>query len=107
MKNYKQRGEVLDFVVPAAGVKSGDLVIAGALVGVAVCDGVKDDVVAVNLTGVYELLKANVAITQGAAVYWDATNKNVTTTAAGNTLIGNAMNAEIAAATTVQVRIKN
>lgn len=107
MKNFRQRGEVLDYVVPAGTVKSGSLILAGALVCVATCDGVKDDVIACNLSGVYELPKASGAIAQGVEVYWSVTNKNVTTTSTDNTLIGNAMNAAAAGDTTVNVRIKS
>lgn len=107
MQNFIQKGDVLEYVVPAGGVKSGDVVVAGTLVGVAVKDGVEGEVVAVNLTGVFELPKATGAITQGAEVYWSTANKNITTTAADNVKIGNAFVAAASADATVRVRLRN
>lgn len=107
MQNFRQRGEVLDYVVPAAGVKSGDVVIVGGLIGIATCDGVQDEIVAVNLSGVYTLPKGSGALAQGVPVYWNATTKVVTATATDNTAIGNVMDPVVSATTEVNVRLKN
>ncbi|NDB19236.1 MAG: DUF2190 family protein, partial [Actinobacteria bacterium] len=45
------------------------------------------------------------AIGQGALVYWDATNSNVTTTSSGNKRAGKAAAAAASADTSVQVLI--
>lgn len=107
MQNFIQKGFVLDYLVPAAGVKSGDVVVAGELVGVAVKDGVEGEMVAVNLTGVFELPKVTTAITLGAALYWDATNERVTTTATDNVKIGHAFQAAANGTATIHVRLSN
>jgi predicted RecA/RadA family phage recombinase len=70
MKNYIQRGEVLDFTIPAATtVTSGELVEVGAMAGVAVTGGDAGDVIAVQLEGVFRLPKVTGAINVGAKVY--------------------------------------
>lgn len=104
MKNYIQRGDVLD-VTLAADVASGGVVVAGELVGVATTAGVTGDVVSVNLCGVFEVAKATGAISLGAKVYWDAANSNATTTASGNKQIGHAWVAALSGDATVQVKL--
>jgi predicted RecA/RadA family phage recombinase len=106
MKNYIQKGEVINYTVPAdTTIASGALVIVGDLPGVAVSSGVTGDVIAVSLEGVYELPKASGAINQGVKVYWSAANSNVTTTATSNTLIGYAFEAAASGDTTAMVRL--
>lgn len=107
MQNFIQKGDVLEYVVPAGGVKSGDVVVAGTLVGVAVKDGVQGEVVAVNLTGVFELPKATGALTLGQAVYYSAANKNITATATDNVAIGHVFVAAASADAVVRVRLRN
>jgi len=90
MKNFVSSGDVLTIPAPAT-VASGDVVIAGALVGIAAHDAASGDEVTIKLGGVYELPKvAAEAWTLGAAIYWDATAKKCTTTSTDNTLIGKA-----------------
>lgn len=104
MKNRIQSGEVLDFAnITGALILGGSLVVFGALAGIAVADIADGETGAVALTGVYNLPKAAGAITQGAKVYWDATNKVVTTTASGNTLFGTCAEAVLTGATSVNV----
>jgi predicted RecA/RadA family phage recombinase len=70
MKNYVQRGEVLDFTIPSATeISSGELVEVGSMAGVAVTGGTAGDVIAVQLEGVFTLPKVTGAITLGAKVY--------------------------------------
>lgn len=104
MKNFVCCGDTISIVLSAT-FASGDGILVGTIVGVTKSSGVSGDEVAVALEGVYELPKATGAIAVGAKVYWDDTNKNITTTSAGNTLAGNAYKAEISGATTVQVRL--
>ena len=60
--------------------------------------------VAVN--GVFDVTKeAPLVIAVGARVFWDNTNKRVTTTATGNVAIGHAVAAAASADTTVRVRL--
>lgn len=87
---YIQRGESIDYV-PVADVAAGDLVIANDLVMVAKLDIPAGTLGALAVGGVYEMPKGSAAIPFGKKAYWDATNKVVTATATGNTLIGKAV----------------
>jgi predicted RecA/RadA family phage recombinase len=103
-KSFIQRGDVMDYVATAA-VVSGQVVLFGVRVGVAITDIAIGQQGAVQVEGVWELAKNppdNIA--QGALLYWDNVNSRFTTTSAGNTLAGYAYAA--AAATTTTVRIK-
>ena len=99
MKNFVQTGQVLHYT-PAAGsnIKSGDLVAVGSVVGVAVTDGVVGKLLAVSVTGVYNIPVPSTvaAITQGQAVYFNTTSKEITLTASGNVLAGYAWDAATA-----------
>ena len=105
MKNFIQKGDTLTLTAPTGGVASGDGVLVGSLFGIAAGDAAENDNVEVQTTGVFDLPKATGAVTQGAKIYWDNTNKNVTTTATGNTLIGAATVAAVSGDATVQVKL--
>lgn len=104
MKNFIAPGEVMDVTLSGT-VASGDVVVAGALVGVAQSSGVSGDTIAVSLCGVYEVAKATGAISQGAQVYWDAVAKKATTTSASNTLMGYAWKSYVSGDATMYVRL--
>lgn len=105
MKNFIQKGDTLILTAPAGGVSSGDGVLVGSLFGIAAGDAAENDNVEVRTTGVFELPKAAGAITQGAKVYWNAANGNVTTTVTGNTLIGTATVAAVSGDALVRVKL--
>jgi predicted RecA/RadA family phage recombinase len=104
MKNYVQPGNVLLFTAVAA-VTSGDLVIVEDMVCVALQDADEGDVFSGYVEGVFDLEKASGAIDQGAKVYWDASESEVTTTAESNTLIGHAAEAAASGDATAKVRL--
>lgn len=106
-KNYIQKGETLTWTNgTGSDVASGDAVVIGTLVGVALVDIANGKSGAVGVVGVYELAAINTAaFTQGAALYWDAAAKKLTTTASGNTLAGPAWTAKASAGTVAQVRL--
>ncbi|MBF0401393.1 MAG: DUF2190 family protein [Magnetococcales bacterium] len=104
MKNWIQQGNSVPMVSPVA-VSSGDGVLIGDLFGVASSAAAIGETVQLFVTGVVDLPKAAVSITQGAKVYWDDTAKNVTTTSAGNTLIGCAIVAAAVGDAIVQIRL--
>jgi predicted RecA/RadA family phage recombinase len=104
MKNFIQRGDVMTVTV-SADTASGDVVVAGSLVGVAVASAKDGEECEVSLTGVYELPKATGSISQGAKVYFVAADKNFTTTASGNTLAGYAFKAAANGDATVLVKL--
>jgi predicted RecA/RadA family phage recombinase len=83
MRNYVQPGDSLALAVPyAAGVTSGQGVLVGALFGVAAVDGVQNAVIECQTKGVFDITKQPaLAITAGARLFWDDTNRRLTTTA--------------------------
>ena len=77
---YYQRGETLDYT-PAENVENGAVVDLGTRIGVAAAPILAGEQGAVHMVGVFAMTKADgEAITQGAAVYYDATEDAITTT---------------------------
>jgi predicted RecA/RadA family phage recombinase len=105
MKNHVQPGRTVTLPAPAGGVTSGDGVLVGSIFGIASTTALAGEMVAITVTDVWTLPKATGAITVGAKLYWDATNKVVTTTASGNSLIGAATSAALSGDATVPVRL--
>jgi predicted RecA/RadA family phage recombinase len=88
MKNYVQEGDVLTVTAPYA-VISGAGLLVGALFGIATCNAANGAPVDIMPEGVFDLTANAVdAGATGTKVYWDNVNKRITTTAAGNTLVG-------------------
>lgn len=76
------------FTAPAGGVVSGQAYLIGTLLVVALSTVAAGLPFACNVRGVWALPKAAVAMTEGAALFWDNTAKNATTVATANTPIG-------------------
>ena len=106
MQNYVQRGENVTMAIPAGGLLAGQAYLNGYLFGVASvggAEGAEDEFVTV---GVFDLpKKAGDTPAVGARLYWDATAKNLTTTASGNTRVGVALKAALSADATVRIRL--
>jgi predicted RecA/RadA family phage recombinase len=100
--NFIEKGEVLSYTANK-NISSGDLVIIGAISGVAKTDIAVGETGAIHITGVYSLPKSAEAITQGAKVYWSNANQNVTTNKADSVLIGVAANNTISSESQVHV----
>jgi predicted RecA/RadA family phage recombinase len=109
-KNFVQPGDNIT-ITAAAAVKSGEVVIVGRLFGVAVADIAAGQKGILHLGGVWDLPKntgAGEVFAEGAAVYWDATNKRCTVTATGNTDIGSCVAAvTVNTVATVRVRLND
>ncbi|MGI2021718.1 DUF2190 family protein [Shewanella sp. MF08487] len=105
MKNYVQDGKTISFT-PAAAVASGAAVLLGKLLVVAV-GAIAADTEGTGITeGVFELPKKSTdVLAVGAAVYWDATAKELTSLDTGNTLAGKAWAAAANPSPTVWVKI--
>jgi len=92
-KNFVQDGNVIDYTA-ATGISSGDLVLIGTTLAVAVTDIPAGATGALAVEGVYRLPKAAVAIQAGEKLVWDASTGYLTNsehaTAAGD-LIGGAL----------------
>lgn len=88
MKNYVQAGENLTVPAPYA-LTSGQGALVGSLFGIAAGDAANGaDVVLVN-EGVFDITAVTADVGPiGTKVYWDNAARKITTTAAGNTLVG-------------------
>lgn len=104
-KNHIQPGHVLDHVAATA-ITSGQVVLLGVRIGVALGNAAIGETVAVQVKEVFNLPKvtANV-VAQGALLYWDNTAKLLTTTATANTLAGYAAAAASGTDTTVDIAL--
>lgn len=87
--NYIQEGKALNYTPSGADVASGDFLVVGTIGAIAKTDIADGKTGAVHICGVFSVAKASgAAVTQGAKLYWNSTNSNLTTTASGNTLVG-------------------
>lgn len=101
---YWQKGEVLDYTASAA-VKSGEVVSLTTRIGVAGEDIAAGETGHLHVVGVFEMDKATGAVDMGAALYYDASAGNITTTASGNVPAGYAAAPAASADTTVLVKL--
>jgi predicted RecA/RadA family phage recombinase len=103
MRNFVQPGESLTLSAPNA-VTSGQGVLVGAIFGIAAYDAAQSATVEVQTEGVFDISKEpSLAITAGARVFWDDTNRRITTTATSNYHVGVATQSALAADTKVRV----
>jgi predicted RecA/RadA family phage recombinase len=104
MKNFQSKGFTMDYTATEA-VASGKPVLVGKMLGVAVSNIAANETGVLEVEGVFNLAKGAVAVTQGAQLYWDATNGVVTTTATSNTACGKAFAAAAAGSASVDIKI--
>lgn len=105
--NYKQPGDVWDHTGAGNPIQSGDVVLMGDVVGVALTDIAVGATGSVAVNGVFEIAKLSTDTpAQGAPLYWDAGNARLTTTAATHKLAGYAARGAGNGATTVLCRLK-
>ncbi len=108
MKNFLGSVATIDFVA-GANLAGGTGLLVGATFGVVVSDVLNGGTGSLFVgPGVVTLPKAaTITPANGALLYWDNTNGNVTTTASGNTLIGHAVLPVAGAADpTISVRLR-
>lgn len=107
MKNFIQDGAHIDYAHTAA-VVSGQTILIGTKIGVAMKDYAANEAGVYRVTGVIGIpKKAGDTPAAGAALYWDNTSKYLTTTASGNTYAGWAFAAALSADATVAAKINN
>lgn len=83
-------GQIVN-VTLAATATSGTPFLVGTMLVVPITDGAIGESIACERTGMHTLNKVSAqAWNAGAAIYWDDTAKNCTTTSAGNTRVGTA-----------------
>jgi predicted RecA/RadA family phage recombinase len=104
-RNFIAEGDILNLAAPYA-VSSGGGALIGSIFGVAMVDLANAAVGSFAVEGLFSLKKNSAeAWTVGAKVYWDNTNKQTTTTATSNTLIGVATAAAANPSSTGYVRL--
>lgn len=107
MNNFVAEGKTIKYANTGSAISSGDVVVLGAGIGVAVTDiAATTGVGSVLVEGVVEIAKVSgTAFTQGAKLYWDSGNSELTTTAQGNLAVGVAYEAAASADTTAKVKL--
>lgn len=102
---FVQPGEVIDYTA-GANIASGQVVLMGARIGVALKSIANGETGPMQVTGVFNIAKLSTDnMAQGALLYWDNTNSRLTTTASGNTLAGFAAAAAGVSTTSVNIKI--
>lgn len=102
--NHIQEGKIMTWTNgTGAAIASGDVVVVGTLVCVALGDIASTAVGELAIGEVWEVAKETpLVIDQGDLVYWDDTNNRIDKTNT-NVLAGRAFKGAVSAATTVQV----
>lgn len=105
-QNYIHSGDTFEYTIPSlTTIVSGDVVIMGGVVGVALGGGTETEEIRVRTQGVFSLAKLTTSgnlFAIGARVYYDTSAKKATSDAT-KPFIGYAYNAVIQATTTVEV----
>lgn len=106
-KNYVSEGSTIP-VTLSGDVASGDGIVVGTLLGVALESGGSGDVVSVAIEGVWDLPALEAAdIAVGAKFYWDVSaGEAISALPASGDLDGGAIAIEASGATSTTVRVK-
>lgn len=105
-KNYHSRGSSITVPAPSGGTVSGNGYLIGSMFGIAGATVDEGDPVVLDVVGCFTIVKATGgALAVGQAAFWDNTAKKITGTAAGNTLVGVAIEAAGSDATSAVVRL--
>ncbi|MCC6910378.1 MAG: DUF2190 family protein [Phycisphaerales bacterium] len=110
---FIQEGSSIDYT-PGTDIGAGDVVINGDMVGIAKRDIPANTAGPLATEGVFDIAKANEALSFGDDVFWDADGDPVggtagsgaaTATASGNTFLGRVIRAAVAGDQTVRVLV--
>jgi len=83
-----QKGDVVDITLDSD-ANVGDVIAKGDIVGVATVSGLTGETVGLAISGVWEVKAKDAdAVEFGKKLYWDNTNRELTTTADSNTKAG-------------------
>ena len=103
---FIQDGRVLDYLNPTTNaIQYLDIIAGTGRLFIAAETIMPQEMGSVFAEGVFELPKASEAFTFGQAVYYNATNRNITGTAAGNLLAGYATAPVAANVATAHIKI--
>lgn len=105
--NYVQEGDVIDYPnTSGATISSGTAFLIGLWLAVALADIANNATGSAAIEGVFTVPKLSTDVVAiGVALYWDNTNKRLTTTASGNTLAGKAVAAAGSGVATVKIKL--
>ena len=102
--NIRKEGDVVTLIAPTGGVVTGQIVVVGDIVGVALTTEDAGDAVECKRRCEISYAKTSAdAWTQGAKLYYDDTNDEVTDVAGTLSLVGRAVEAQAALATTANI----
>lgn len=106
MKNYVQKGDILEYTNAGSAISAGDVVVIGALIGIALTDiAASTGVGSVSICGCYTVAKTtSLSISQGDKLYWSTGTSKVTKTATDK-FMGHAAAAAASDATTCVVKL--
>lgn len=103
--NFHSEGVTLSIPAPAT-LSSGDVVVAGNLIGIAATDAASGDLVAVTVEGVFTLPVASALdVSLGDPLYWDAADGELNDDDQNNPLVGYAVAAAGVGVTTVPTKL--
>ena len=103
--NYIMSGEVIDYVA-GSNISSGQTLLIGNRIGVAMNTIANGATGAVRVLGVFTIAKLSTdVVAAGDLLYWDAGNSRLTTTASTHKLAGYAFKAAGNGVTTVEISI--
>lgn len=106
MQNFVQPGNRITVAAAPAALDSGEPCLIGSMFGIACGPAESGAEVVLAITGVYTIPKTSaLAIDQGDACYWDAGEAAVNKTAAGNYLVGYAVEDAANPSATCKVRL--
>ena len=104
--NYLQKGDVLDYLNDNEGdIASGQVVVLGKRIGVALTDITANTVGAIQMVGVFNVAKAAEEFSIGLPLYWKASSQQLTKIVTGNTLAGFAFAAARAEDVTIALKL--
>lgn len=99
-------GRTIPYTPSGAAVAAGAIVLLGTRLGIAINDIADGALGTLAIEGNFSMPKATgEAWTLGASLYWDNTNKKLTTTSSGNTLNSIATKAAASGDTTGEAKI--
>jgi predicted RecA/RadA family phage recombinase len=103
---FVQEGKSIDYT-PGSAVASGDVIVQGGLVGIAVVPIAANDLGALTVEGVFNFTKnSGETWAVGDAIYWDESEEEATLTSSGNVYLGLCVLASASALTTGNVKLQ-
>lgn len=104
MKNQVQDGDVITVTAPYAVTSGQGVQVGAALFGIASGDAANGGTLELQVEGVYDVTALSTdTASVGDLLYWDNTNKRLTTTSTSNLKVGVAVAAKASGATTARI----